>query len=101
MIVYNVTTQPAWEIHEEWLNWMKEVHIPDVMATGMFSGYRMLRMLDVDQPDGPTYTVQYFSQSRDYYEHYLANFAKELREKGIDKWGDRLIAFRSLMEVVE
>ncbi|MBT6516091.1 MAG: DUF4286 family protein, partial [Crocinitomicaceae bacterium] len=36
MIVYSVTVKVNQEIEENWLRWMKEVHIPDVMATGFF-----------------------------------------------------------------
>ena len=37
MIIYNVTVSLVDQtIHEEWLNWMKTKHIPDVMNTGCF-----------------------------------------------------------------
>jgi len=36
MIIYSVTVNIDDSVHDEWVTWMKEVHIPDVMATGYF-----------------------------------------------------------------
>jgi hypothetical protein len=33
MIVYNVTVNIDGAVEQEWLKWMKEVHIPEVLAT--------------------------------------------------------------------
>ncbi len=100
MIVYNVTIQVNWKIHEEWLDWMKQVHIPEILSTGMFTHHSMLKLLDVDETDGPTYAIQYFATDRDKYESYLTNYAPALREKSISRWSDQFHAFRTLMEVV-
>ena len=101
MIVYNVTIQPTWKIHEEWLQWMRNDHVPEIMFTGLFTHHRILRLLDVDETDGPTYAFQYFTTGKDKYELYISEHAKELRAKTMEKWGDQFVAFRSLMEVVE
>ena len=36
MILYNVTVNIENAVADEWLQWMKEVHVPDVMRTGIF-----------------------------------------------------------------
>ena len=36
MIIYNVTCNVENEILKDWLQWMVEIHIPDVMQTGFF-----------------------------------------------------------------
>ena len=41
MIIYNVTVNVEAEIHNDWISWMKEVHIPDVMNTGYFLENKM------------------------------------------------------------
>lgn len=101
MIIYNVTIQPSWKIHEEWLIWMRQQHVPDIMKTGSFTHHRILRLLEVDETDGPTYAFQYFANTLEKYEQYISLHAKELREKTLAAWGDQFIAFRSLMEVVD
>lgn len=100
MIIYNITSKASWAIHDAWLEWMKLVHIPEIMNTGLFSGNRLVRLLETDEEEGPTYAVQFFADSLEQYQQYLANHADALRERTLQKWGGELISFRSLMEVI-
>jgi hypothetical protein len=54
MILYNVTVNIDPEVHEDWLNWMKNTHIPDVLNTGMFIDNRFLRVLNTEEGEGFT-----------------------------------------------
>lgn len=101
MIIYNVTIQVSARIAESWLQWLLEEHIPDVISTGCFTGHRVLRLLEVDESEGPTYAVQYDAASKSDYNRYIAIHSAAMRKKGFDKWGDSFIAFRSVMEVVQ
>ena len=58
MILYNVTINIDHDAHDEWVRWMREEHIPEVMATGCFLEHRMSRVL-ADDEGGVTYAVQY------------------------------------------
>ena len=101
MIVYNVTTKVDWSIADEWLEWMKKTHIPDVLATGCFSSYNLYKLLQVDDVDGLTYTIQYFATTMNDYEEYIQRYAGGFRKEILGKYGDKLIAFRSIMQEVE
>ena len=35
MIIYNLTINLEDSIHDDWLEWMKKNHMPDVMRTGI------------------------------------------------------------------
>ena len=48
MYIYNVTVSIAADVHDEWLNWMKEQHISDVMDTGCFVDSQILEVLYVE-----------------------------------------------------
>jgi hypothetical protein len=101
MIIYNVTLKVHEAIHHDWLQWLKEIHIPEVMQTGCFSSFRIVRLLEIDDSEGPTYAVQYNAESKSMYNLYLEKFAGELRRRSFEKWGDQFIAFRSLMQIVD
>lgn len=101
MYILNVTSKVTWPIHEAWLQWMKEVHIPGVMATGCFTRSRILRLLETDEAEGPTYAIQYTALDLGHYETFVKQFDPALRLEMTKKWGDRYIAFRSLMQEVE
>ena len=100
MIIYNVTIKVESAIKDEWLHWLREEHVPLVMETGCFTTATISRLLEVDDAEGPTYTVQYFAESKDLYNQYIEKFADEMRQISFAKWGNRFIAFRSVMQVV-
>jgi hypothetical protein len=100
MIIYNVTIKVEPGIAVEWLNWLQQEHIPEVIETGCFTRATVLKLLEVDETDGPTFAVQYFAESKALYNHYIEKFAPLMREKSFEKWGNRFIAFRSVMQVV-
>ncbi|MEK7199829.1 MAG: DUF4286 family protein [Bacteroidota bacterium] len=100
MYIYNITTKVTHRIHEEWVQWMKEKHIPKVMNTGCFTEFRFVRVLEINDSDGPTYAVQFYAATKPDYEYYIAHFAPSLQNDALKNWGDNFIGFRSLMELV-
>lgn len=99
MIIYNITISIDHEVQEEWLQWMKQVHIPDVMNTGLFTDNRILRVLNVDDT-GATFSIQYSLNSMEDYERYSAEFAPRLQAEHTERYRDKFVAFRTLLEVV-
>ena len=67
---------------------------------GCFTHAIILQLLEVDDAEGPTYAVQYFAESKALYNNYIENHAADHAAKSFDKWGDKFIAFRSVMQVV-
>ncbi len=100
MFIYNVTIKLDHSIHEAWVKWMNEEHIPDVMQSECFEKFQFVRLLEVDEEEGPTYAVQYYAVSKAQYNRYIDLYAPKLRQASTDKWGNKFIAFRTLMEVV-
>ena len=101
MFIYNVTTQISHQIHEAWLAWMQEKHIPEVMATDCFTKFQFVRLLEVDESDSVTYATQYYAASKANYNRYIQLYANALREEALKSWGNNAIGFRSLMQVVQ
>jgi len=100
MIIYNVTIKVTHSIADDWLVWLRDEHIPDILNTGCFTDARVLRLMEVDESDGPTYAVQYHAESKALYNRYIQEYATGMRNKGMDKWGDKFVAFRSVMQIV-
>ncbi len=101
MFLYNITSKIDVLVAADWLFWMQTAHVPDVMATKAFTRFQLVKLVDINEEDGVTYAVQYFAKTRADYEQYIAEHAPILRDLAIKKWGDKVISFRSLMEVVE
>lgn len=102
MIIYNVTLNVEDQIREEWLEWMRETHIPEVLQTGLFKGHKFLRLLDDadENRTGTTYAVQYYLESVEDFLAYTEHFAPALQEKTQAKYGERVLGFRTLLEEV-
>ena len=99
MIIYNVTVNIDADVHERWMDWMKEVHIPDVMATGLFLESRMLRVL-ADDEGGITYAIQYTAADMEHFERYRTEHAPRLQAETKKYFDGKFAAFRTLLEVV-
>ncbi|MDQ3051379.1 MAG: DUF4286 family protein [Bacteroidota bacterium] len=100
MIIYNVTININHDVHDEWLQWMKKVHIPDVLQTGLFVESKMLRLLGDEDSGGTTYAIQYTLHSMEDYERYQRDFAPALQKEVTEKYNDKFVAFRTLLETV-
>jgi hypothetical protein len=101
VIIYNVTTKVAWPVSEAWVQWMQDVHIPEILGTGCFTNHQFAKLLEVDEEDGPTYTVQYHATSIEQYQEDVKQYSQIFRQEVLKKWSDKIVAFRSLMEVVK
>lgn len=99
MIIYNVTINIENDVREEWLQWMKAKHIPDVMATGYFLENKICKVL-VDEEQGTTYSIQYTCPSMDDLKEYQAKHAPRLQKEVADKYANKFVAFRTLLEIV-
>ncbi len=98
MIIYNVTINIEEDSHDMWLEWMKNEHLPMVMATGKFERYHMFRLLDRQEDEtGMTYAIQYFSPSMDDYETYQRDHAPALQAETQKLFDGKFVAFRTLM----
>ena len=100
MIIYNVTSNIHPSIHDQWLIWIKE-HIPHVLATGHFTEAKLTKVLVKDPEGSVTYSVQYRAKSREALENYFKNDAAKLRDESIRLFGDKVLAFRTELEVID
>jgi hypothetical protein len=99
MIIYNVTIKVENQIANEWLDWMKQEHIPELMKTGLFTDARLCRLLEQDETEGITYIAQYFCKDIEAYSSYISDHAERMRDKSFARFGNRFIAFRTLMQI--
>lgn len=98
MYIYNVTVNIDKSAHEEWLAWMKETHIPDVMSTGMFLSNRILQVM-VEEESGITYSIQYEVKDMETLKLYHEMYAPKLQQEHTEKFKDKFVAFRTILRL--
>ena len=99
MYIYNVTINVENDIHQKWLDWMKTIHIPAMLATNKFSKALMTKVMVEEQMGGITYSVQYTTDSKQTLERYYKEDAPALRAQGKAFEGN-YIAFRTELEII-
>jgi len=100
MIIYNITVSIDESIHDEWLIWIKE-HIPQVLGTGKFEKATLSKVLVDEELGEHTYSIQYRSYSREALNAYYKEDANKLRKDGLKKFADKMLAFRTELQIVD
>ena len=100
MIIYNVTVNVSDDIHDKWLSWMKDDHIPKVLSTEFFQSATINRIIS-NRDTGTTYAIAYKTDSLSSLQMYEAKFAPKLREEYLAKFSNDAPAFRTIMEEIE
>ena len=102
MIIYNVTVKIERSIHTNWVDWMRKVHIPAVMATGYFTKNLMLRLLEPPaDEEGITYAIQYTCNNFEALRRYQEEEAPALQTSHSKRYDGKFFAFRTILKVVE
>jgi len=100
MVVYNVTISVDLSVEKDWVTWMKEQHIKDVLKTGCFTEARFCRIIG-EEEGGATYAVMYLSNTQADLERYQTSFAPKLKQDTQNKFGNKFAAFRTQLSVLE
>ncbi len=100
MILYNVTINIHESVHDQWMQWMQEKHINDMLATGKFSSARMVKVLVEEDMGGTTYSVQFTTDSKETLQRYYDEDAPKLRAESASLFGDKMLAFRTELELI-
>ncbi|MCC9135831.1 DUF4286 family protein [Pontibacter silvestris] len=100
MILYNITVSIENSVAEEWLQWVKEVHIPEVMSTGFFLRNQVARLLNEIENGGTTYALQYTCRNLQDLQEYQNEHEPEILAKQIERYPNKLVYFASMLEVV-
>jgi len=100
MIIYSVTIIIEASIETDWVDWMKTVHVPDVLRTGCFTECRIYKIV-VSEGEEPSYVMQYQCRSIEEYHRYRDNFAPALQKEHSDRFAGKFRGSRQLLEEVE
>ena len=101
MYIYNVTVNIDETVAEEWLKWMQESHIPEMLSTGKFFEAKLCQVMIEEEMGGTTYAVQYTAKSKAHLEAYYEEDATRLREDAMKKFADKMLGFRTELKIVK
>lgn len=100
MTILNITIKISWEIHEQWKSWLLKEYVPAILATSLFERYQFVHLLEMDDEDGLTYALQLYAPNGEQINVYRKHHLQEFDSKAYELWGDRMVSFLSVMEVI-
>ncbi|MFM7566043.1 MAG: DUF4286 family protein [Flavobacteriales bacterium] len=100
MVLYNVTVSIEAEMESEWLDWMKLVHVPEVLKTQKFTRCVLSKIQGMEERE-TTYSLLYFAPSQTLLTSYLQEDAPALQRKHTERFKDKFVAFRTVLEVID
>lgn len=99
MIIYNITVKINPEVHDEWLNWMKTVHMPKVMLTERFQSNQIAKVLGQNETDGITYAIQYVCADMKTLHQYTITESPALEKEHLERYPDKFVFYTTLLEI--
>ncbi|TXH21384.1 MAG: DUF4286 family protein [Chitinophagaceae bacterium] len=103
-IIYNITYKVPQEVKEEWFTWMRTKHVPNILATRCFYKAKFLKVKEDDSNSldtDITYAVQYHATNFANYERYIQDHQDKFRADTHTRWGNQILSFRTILEVVD
>lgn len=99
MVLYSVSVNIKKDIEQDWLDWMSNHHIAEVMRTGYFNNCKVYRTrLPAPEKDEAGYTIIYECESFDNYLAYSENEVSRLQKEHSDKFPGQFSASRMVLE---
>ena len=100
MYLYNITLKVEKRIHTDWLEWMQTEYLPKLLSYRAFHEYKLYRILQIDDTDGPTYALQLFAESKASYNLFTELHQAEMQRMQQQRWGAQVLGFSTLMASV-
>lgn len=94
MVTYEITATVREDLRDDYLSYMRERHIPDLLATGAFASASLSR----SSPG--RYRLRYEAHDRDSLDRYLADHAPRLRAHALERFPEGVELSREEWDVI-
>ncbi len=95
MVIYEITAAVRADIIEKYEKYMRERHIPDLLATGYFRGAYFTCSTE------NRYRIQYHALDQRVLDNYFKNDAERLRADFLAHFGEGIELVREIWSVLE
>lgn len=101
MIVYNTTFHIHKEILAECLAFLKSQYIPRAAASGLLHEPFLRRILNSENEEGESYSVQFHTQDMASLNQWLRQEGGALQQELIGRYKEKIVGFSTLLEEIE
>lgn len=100
MWIHNITVHVEPSIEQQWLKWMKEVHIPAYLATKQCNEVKIYRVISDQDLGGVSYATQLFCASEENYQTFIKEHADALNQSVRQQFGESLLSFSTQLKEI-
>ena len=99
MLLFNVTVIIEEDSAADWLQWMQESHIPQLMDRECFVSHRLLKIVDSPN-EGLSYCIQFIAEDEARHQTFLDLHEQLFIAEMYNRYPNKLVTFSTLMEFV-
>ncbi len=99
MLLYNTTYHVEEEVEKNFLIWLNEVYIEEVLKNGVLKSPRLCRVLS-HHDNGSCYSLQWEVEDSMQLHHWHLQQGVKLNEQLLQIFKDKVVGIPTLMEIV-
>ncbi len=101
MLIVNTTYHVSEDIQADWIFWVKNEYIPEVIKTNMMVQPRFFRLLIEDEPGNVSYALQFEVYDLDTLENWFNRYGTDMQVTMSNRFQEKVMGFTTMMETVE
>jgi len=101
MFIFNTTYLVSDEVHETWLDWVRNQHIPFMLDSTYFTHPQVARVITSDKQDGTSFSVQFHVNDMHTLKQWKNEYSDLFQENCSKQFGTEVIFFTTVLEIVE
>ena len=100
MFIFNTTYLVSDKVHDTWLKWVREQHIPFMLESSYFSRPQVARVITSDKQEGTSFSVQFHVQDMQTLKLWNQKYSLLFQEKCSQEFGTEVIFFTTVLELI-
>lgn len=101
MYIFNTTYHIDNSVKEEFIGWLREVYIPTATRRDILSEPQLCRVVTGEETEGENFSFQFHVYTPDLLETWYAETGADLDSAIREKFGDRVLGFNTLLEIID
>lgn len=99
-MLYSLVIDIETSVHENWLEWVQNYYITEMLQTGCFEHCRISRLIEDEDAGFKTYRLDYICPGIEAYKHYQTECAQDIERKMKRKFMGKFSSMSTLYDLV-
>ncbi|MCO5232224.1 MAG: DUF4286 family protein [Chitinophagales bacterium] len=88
------------EVVDAFKSYIQQKHLPSLNFDEKLMDYKLLKLLNVDESEAMTITLQYFLKDMATYNQHLVTIDSQLKRELFNMYGEKVLYFCSILEKI-